>query len=380
MAAMNKRTPTSRPTVAVALAACAFRLPAADGDIVELQVTPAGEFRPADGREMKVAAWHIDQAIATRVIERFQARKTPFVIDYEHQTLHKEKNGQPAPAAAWFRGLVWREGQGLYAQVKLTATARQKIAGDEYLYFSPVFTYDVPSGDVRELRMGAFTNTPGIDGMEPLTLVAAATFGLTTTSENPVNEEQLKKLLQALGLPAEATADQVVEAVTALKAKPNDAPPAETAALCSVLGLKPASTSAELVAACTSLKARADGAQPDMSKYVPIDTLETVKTELAALTTQINGGRVDTLVKGALAAGKLLPAQEAWARNLGKSNLAALTAYIDATAPIAALTATQTQGKKPDDATKPANLTTEELAVCSAMGLDPADFAKSKTA
>lgn len=380
MAAMNKRTPTSRPAVAVALAACAFRLPAADGDIVELQVTPAGEFRPADGREMTVPAWRIDQAIATRVIERFQARKTPLVIDYEHQTLHKEKNGQPAPAAAWFRGLVWREGQGLYAQVKLTATARDKIAGDEYLYFSPVFTYDVPSGDVRELRMGAFTNTPGIDGMEPLTLVAAATFGLTTTSENPVNEEQLKKLLQALGLPAEATADQVVDAVTALKAKPTDALPAETAALCSVLGLQATATPTELVAACTSLKNRADATQPDMSKYVPIATFETVKTEVAALTSQINGDRVDTLVKGALGAGKLLPAQEAWARDLGKSNLAALTSYLDTTAPIAALTATQTKGQPPVAVAAPANLTTEELAVCTAMGLEPAEFAKSKTA
>lgn len=52
---------------------------------------------------MEVPAWRINQAIATRVIERFNARANPAVVDYEHQTLHKETNGQPAPAA---RGCV----------------------------------------------------------------------------------------------------------------------------------------------------------------------------------------------------------------------------------------------------------------------------------
>jgi phage I-like protein len=378
MTAMSKNTSTSRATVAIALAACSFRLPAAGGDTIELQVTPAGEFRPADGREMKVDAWRIDQAIATRVIERFRARKTRTVVDYEHQTLHKEANGQPAPAAAWIHDLVWRDGQGLYAVAKLTATARQKIDDEEYLYFSPVFTYAVPGGDVLDLRMGAFTNTPGIDGMEPLTLVAAATFGLTTLSEIPVNE-LLKKLLEALGLPADTTEEKALEAISALKVAPKEAAP-DTAALCAALDLKVGATSAQLLAACTSLKARAATAQPDMAKFVPVEMLESVKSELAVLTTQVNGDRVDALIKDGLASGKLLPAQEAWARDLGKTAITALSAYLDATAPIAALTATQTGGKQPDGAAKLANLSSEELAVCTAMGLDPADFAKSKAA
>lgn len=48
---------------------------------------------------MSVPVWHIDQAVAARVMERFNARRNPPVVDYEHQTLHKETNGQPAPAA-----------------------------------------------------------------------------------------------------------------------------------------------------------------------------------------------------------------------------------------------------------------------------------------
>ncbi|VFR34634.1 Mu-like prophage FluMu I protein [plant metagenome] len=367
---MSKRTQLSATRTAVALAACSVQLPAlGDTDVMELQVVPAGTFRPQDGRKIPVDAWFIDQAIASQVIQRFQARKTPLVIDYEHQTLNKEKNGQDAPAAAWFKSLTWREGQGLYATVALTARAREKIAALEYLFFSPVFTYDVPSGAVREIRMGALTNTPGIDGMEPLTLLAAATFGLNNPEEDhPVNE-LLKKLLAALGLPEETTEDQALEAVAALKTTPADK--TDTAALCSVLGVAATANTTELVAACTSLKARADGAS---SQYVPLADFESVKTQLAVLTHQQN----TSVIEDALATGKLLPAQKAWAEGLAKTDMAALTSYLATTAPIAALTATQTRGKPPVDDKGNHGLSSEELAVCSAMGLSPEAYAANK--
>ena len=86
---------------------------------------------------MKPGAWRIDAASAQHVIQRFKARGKPPVIDYEHQTLHKEENGQPAPAAGFFRSLEWREGEGLFAQVELTARAKQYIADGEYRYVIP---------------------------------------------------------------------------------------------------------------------------------------------------------------------------------------------------------------------------------------------------
>src|SRR5690606_39573888 len=109
---------TKRPPLAVALAACSFVLgaPAADNTIWG-QVTPAAHSTPADGRQIKVPSWHIDQAVATKVIERFRQRKNKRVVDYEHQTLLKEENGQPAPAAGWYLDLEWREGEGLFGLV-----------------------------------------------------------------------------------------------------------------------------------------------------------------------------------------------------------------------------------------------------------------------
>lgn len=151
----------------VAQAQCSYSVAAlaaqADGRVL-LQVTPAQDFTPADGRTMDVPAWRIDGAIAARVIEAFNAAQ-PLVIDYEHQTLNKEKNGQPAPAAGWIHALQWIDGKGLYALAELTEKAKEQIKAGEYRYFSPVIQYSAKTGEVTRLLMGALTNNPAIHGM-----------------------------------------------------------------------------------------------------------------------------------------------------------------------------------------------------------------------
>lgn len=91
----------------LAIAACSFVLDGSGplgqdigGGRHLVQYTPAGKFLPADGRAMDVASWYIDAALATEVIARHAARGQPSVIDYEHQTLHKERTAsQPRPRA-----------------------------------------------------------------------------------------------------------------------------------------------------------------------------------------------------------------------------------------------------------------------------------------
>jgi phage I-like protein len=395
----------------VALAACAFALPApGDGNTIEIQLTPSGEFTPSDGREMKVRAWRIDRDIAARAIAATTAMKNPPVIDYEHQTLRKEENGQPAPAAGWMRGFAWREGKGLFATVELTQRAKQYIADGEYRFVSPVFTYD-PTGAVTSIRMAALTNTPAIDGMEPLALRAAATFG-----HHLHEDTSMKKLIPALvaislfGLAADATEDQAVAALNAAKPKLDglgdfakalglkaDAKLEDLVAACTSLkansdaaaGMRKALGIADnvagdtAIAACTTLKAKADGAggNPDPSQYVSVATFEALKSDFAALTAKLQGSDVEQLVQGGLKDGRLLPAQADWARDLGKKDVAALTAYLEKTPSIAALTSTQTRGAPPPDASTNAHgLTPDELAVCTNTGVAPEEFAKAKKA
>lgn len=384
------------------MAACVFELPISDQATIEIQVTPAGEFRPNDGRAIPVKAWRIDAAIAARVIERFRARKTPPVLDYEHQSLHKENNGQVAPAAGWFQSLTWREGQGLYATVELTQRARDYIRAGEYRYFSPVFLFDPDSGAVLDLLMGAITNTPAIDGLEPLAALAAALSSLTqepptmhklllaicaalgltaasTTEDQAVAAlnaqfDEFKKLRAALGIGDDLKADSFVAACAALKARADEAKALRTA-----FGLADNIASTEAIAACTAIKVKADAAAAvDPAKYVPIAAVEDMRAQLAVLTAKSRDGEVAALVEAGLADGKLLPALKGWATDLGKKDLAALTSYLAAATPIAALTSTQTRGVSPLPTGADAHgLTAEQLAVCTNCGITPEAFAAS---
>ena len=378
---MPRTSTRTAPLSAVAVAACAFSALVSDAQDagngrVLMQITPAQDFLPSDGREMDVPAWRINEAIAGRVIAAYNPAQPP-VIDYEHQTLHKEANGQPAPAAGWIHGLRWIADKGLYAEVELTQRARDLVAAGEYRYFSPVFEYAKGTGDVVRVLMGALTNHPAIAGMDAINLMAAATarFGANPHPNPPeTTVTLLEKLLAAIGLPANTPEDAAIAACTSIKSQ------AEAAR--AALKLDDTATAETVTAACTSLRTAATNATPDPAKYVPINVVQELQTNVAALTADVNKRQLDDLIAPALADGRLLPAQEDWARDLGKTNVAALTNYLKTAQPIAALTATQTGGKSPAAGeTKDAHgLTKDELAVAAACGLAPEAYAKGKAA
>ena len=137
------------------------------------------------------------------------------------------------------------------------------------------------------------------------------------------------------------------------------------------LALKAEDGATAVTAACSALTSKA----PDPAKFVPIDALTQVQTQLAALTAQQHADQVDKLIQPALADGRLMAAMEPWARDLGKTNMAALTSYLEKAQPIAALTGTQTGGKPPAAlATGGAALTPAEQAVCTALGMSPEEY------
>lgn len=353
----------------IAIAACTFAL-SAGGDAA-LQIFPAGKFRGRDGRPRDADAWFIDKAVAERVIADARSRKTEIVIDYEHQTLRSDDNGRPAPAAGWYTGadLEWREGQGLYAAaVKWNDRARQHIDAGEYKYYSPVFLYKRGTGEVLSLLHGGITNFPAVDGMDALASRAAARFDLNL--EESMNEEMLK----LLGLKPDATDEEVKTAITALKAasQPN-------ATLLKALSLGDGATFADVETAAVklseSLAAAKSEANPDPSKYVSIETMTELQTEVASLRAENTRRDVDELVNDALEAGKLLPAQEKWARELGETNIAQLKSYIENAPAIPALKRQQTGGKTPDggDGTE---LSETTLAVARMFGNSEEDLRK----
>lgn len=364
---MNRKT-----TLPVAIAACAFDAasiaPDAQGRVL-LQLTPSADFTPSDGREMDVPAWRINADIAQRVIAATHLGRQPAVIDYEHQTLHTEKNGQPAPAAGWMRELRWIDGRGLFAEVELTARARDAIEAGEYRYFSPVFQYHPQTGDVQRILMGALTNNPAIHGMDAINLMAAATARFTTTNPETPPVTLLQKLLAAIGLPATTTEEAALTYCSSMREQAN--------AAIAGLQLDGNATAETVTAACTSLRTSAVKT-PDPTQYVPVAVLSQVQGQLAALTAQVVGDRAETAIAAAKASGRLITdVQEVHARAVAKDHgLAALTAFLSVLTPIAALSGTQTGGKPP--VPTQAILTAEESAVAAACGLTPEQYATGK--
>lgn len=319
----------------------------------EFRLLPYGRFKAADGSgrpEGVPEGWFLDQALAAQVAAEFNARRDSRVIDYEHQTLHAEENGKPAPAAGWI-GRLEARADGLYAVgVEWTANADAMIAAREYRYISPVFASEKATGRVVRVLHAALTNYAGLDGLTDLSALAAKFSHVV----QPQEEMPMKALLAALGLPETATEAEALAALSAFKS----AQQGELAAL--------------------------RAASPDPAKYVEVATLTAVRgelatanTELAALKAEKHEAEVDKVVQAALAAGKLTPAMEGWAKNLGKADLAALNAFVE-TAPVVVKPGETQTGGNAGKGAGTSQHTDADMAVMKALGLTADQFAAGK--
>lgn len=342
----------------------------------EVQLTPAGHFRGLDGRPKDAPSWYIDAALAANLIAAADARTTPYVIDYDHQTLLAKENGKPAPAAGRFKKLEWREGVGLFAiEVEWTPNAQEYIAGGEFKFISPVIGYNKATGNVTALYMAAITNDPNIDGMNEVLLSAAALhFELSPTpltDTETVMDQLLIDLRWMLNLPVGATADEIKAHLQKLIDQIKTNPEATAAASFDLIGhLQAQSTQ---VAALNAQITQAG--TPDPAKFVPIKVMQDLQSQVAALSKKLNEDTLDGVVVAALSANKLIPGQEEWAREFGAKDLPGLQAYIANAPSIAALTSMQTNNLPPPKDVSA--LTDAQATLCAAMGVDQAEFLKT---
>ena len=127
------------------------------GSPKEIHIVPIGEWKE---RGFRISKEDCDDIV--RNFERFGIK---LVIDYEHQSLNTQWNGQPAPAAGWIGQLELRE-KGVYAtDVEWTDEAVELIKSKKYGYISPVIVFDDhdPHDDSWigcSLHSVALTNTP----------------------------------------------------------------------------------------------------------------------------------------------------------------------------------------------------------------------------
>ncbi|QMT39991.1 phage protease [Neisseria shayeganii] len=380
---MSRQTP--HPPL---VAACAVEL---NGAANRIQLFPAGEFRGNDGRPADAPCWRMTAELAAPIVAALNNRAVRLMVDYEHQTLYAASNGQPNPASGWLGKLEWVEGKGLFAEVEWTAAAKKRIAEGEYRYISPMFHY-LPSGDITTLLPPALTNTPALDELDPVALAAASKLFVTPATnppkEDPMNEA-LKQMLALLNLPETATEAEQLAAVEQLKAATGGKPLAE------LLADKAADKAADKKDGDKG-EGQADPAPPAAppadpgtapntaaasAQTVPLDVLKGLQQQVAALSQQLAQQEADkttALITAALSDGRLLPAQKAWAENLGKTHPQALADFLATAQPLAALSSMQSGGI-PTAAGK-AGLSAEEAAVAAALNISPDDYAKAKEA
>lgn len=326
-----------------------------------VQLFPCGVFAATDGRPgtlegVSATSWRCAAEDAAALIDLWRRRKSRTVIDYEHQTMNAEKNGQPAPAAGWIVNLAWEEGRGLFADVEWTARAREYIRAGEYRYISPTFTFDRKSGVVTRLVSAGLTNHPGLDGMEPAR-------AREKNEENlPMRKETLEALRAFLSLPE--TADDAA-VMAALKAQPEG------------------KSLRDLLAAKDTEIAALKSADPDPEKFVPAALLTAEREKTASLSARVadlekNGeaAGLEAEIQAALNDGRLPKSCEAWARNTAKTHPDNLRAYIKSAVPMAALKGLQTGQAAPKE--EHAALTDEERYACAQTGVSEKDFLEQK--
>jgi phage I-like protein len=321
------------------------------------RVLPLGAFAASDGRDLKGAApWCLSVDGAQALAAAQAARASDTVIDYEHQLLLAASNGQPVPAAGWYNALTLRD-DGLYIEdARWTDKAAAMIAAREYRYISPVFLTHKTTGEVVKLINVTLTNTPGLDGLTDLNALSARLIlGVdddSLTLEQCTMNELLEQMRWMLDLPVGSTQDDVVAQLQKIINQIKTAQAAQPEALRARVGLSDLLTAAFAAPGeINALKAQV-GAKPDPAQYVEIATVNALRAELASASGEVQAMKaarqadeVNSLVAAALTAKKLTPALEAWARDLGNKDIAALKTYIDAALPV--LPGTQTGGIAP---------------------------------
>jgi phage I-like protein len=247
-----------------------------DGPPEMVQFLPSGEVSPK-GKPSFV----VDEQARKEILQAFGEGETDMVVDYEHQSL----SGSEAPAAGWVRGLQDRGEDGIWASVEWTARAVEYLKNREYRYISPVILIRKSDGRAVELLGAALTNLPAIDGMEPVVNKGAcAACGLSPELSDGY-AFMYKRVMAMLELPEDAAPEAASEAIASLK---------------SVEG------------------------------FVPVSDYDALKMALAE-------NEAETLIREALADGRLTPALKGWAHSYAATDMDGFREFLGRACPVVPL-------------------------------------------
>lgn len=157
------------------------------------------------------------------------------LVDVEHVSVTGVRDTRAYGWVKELAALPTEEGLQLCARIEWTPLGRPLVKDRIYKHFSTVYSVelcaDLGGGRIRPLQLVglALTNQPNNPGQRPITNSQAAPINDNKTQNT--NMEELKKIAAKLGLPEDATLEQVEAAIDALMAAEQEAAEAEAETL-----------------------------------------------------------------------------------------------------------------------------------------------------
>jgi len=178
-----------------------------DGQVPDwIPILPAGPIlRGKDGR-----AWTLKNPV--QVLNELVASGTDLVVDFNHSSEIQAPRGESSPAAGFIVEAVAKAGGAIWGRVEWTEAGQEALQAKAYKYISPAFLFDKlhadasqdTLGEILELTSVGLVNTPNFDQLP----------ALNSKEDQNVNKE----LLEKLGLPADASEEQVSQRIAQLDA------------------------------------------------------------------------------------------------------------------------------------------------------------------
>ncbi|MFV1934920.1 phage protease [Phaeobacter gallaeciensis] len=306
----------------------------AEGDSVPdwIQLTPPGpHLTGRDGRQ-----WRLTNPDA--VVAEFARNRADLPVDFEHATQVKGAKGDAAPAVGWIKELEARNG-AIWGRVEWNDAGRNSIASKGYRYVSPVFTFTKAAKEIRKMISAGLTNQPNLE-------LAA----LNTEDRQGGADEVLpmnKAILEALGLPENASDLDVVTAINKMKTD--------------------------------EATARNRAENPDSGKFIPRADYDLAMNKISAFETaekERQDEAINTAVGAAIEAGKIAPSSRDYhvAACRSEGGLEKFQQLVEASPVIAKKSDLDTK----DPGKNAIALSDEEMAACRALGMSETEFAEAK--
>ena len=177
------------------------------GDVlVAVQLCPFGDW-PNGGTVQKC-----DEVAFNKLVENWrEGGGREIICDFEHRFEDPSLTSDTS-AAAWITNLAINKERGLVGDLKFTDAGAQAVTSRRLRFLSPVWTLDA-DGRPDRLRSVALTNKPAI----PVACVLNRAPQPVNQPVEETKENPMDKLKELLGLAPEASDEDVIAAVSALK-------------------------------------------------------------------------------------------------------------------------------------------------------------------